>query len=111
MASLSLAMIVQRTIDEDVRIRWLRGPVGEPLTELVGPVDDPRVGTDATAEDGDEDRALLRSLIQGKTNREIADELGVGEETVGRRLAELYVRIGTTSRAEATAFAFQERVL
>ena len=49
--------------------------------------------------------------MQGKTNREIAEELGTDEQTVGRRLAELFVQIGATSRAEATAFAFREGVL
>ncbi len=35
----TLAMIAQRTVDEDVRVRWFRGPIGRELTRLVGPVD------------------------------------------------------------------------
>ncbi len=54
---------------------------------------------------------LLQSLVQGKTNAEIADELGIDEPAVARRLGELFARIGASSRAEATAFAFRERVL
>jgi DNA-binding NarL/FixJ family response regulator len=50
-------------------------------------------------------------LVQGKTNREIAEEMGIDEQAVTRRLGELFARIGASSRAEATAFAFQERVL
>ena len=69
------------------------------------------VPADGDAEPEGSDTALLRSLVQGKTNREIAEELGVDEQTVTRRLGELFVRIGASSRAEATAFAFQERVL
>jgi DNA-binding NarL/FixJ family response regulator len=107
--SLSLAMVVQRTTDEDVRVRWLRGPVGRELTKLVGPID--ATPTDGDDSVDDDDNVLLRSLVQGKTNREIADDLGIDEQAVSRRLAELYVRIGTTSRAEATAFAFQERIV
>jgi len=57
------------------------------------------------------DAELLRCLIQGRTNAEIAEELGLDEPTVARRLGELFARIGTSSRAEATAFAFRERVL
>jgi DNA-binding NarL/FixJ family response regulator len=57
------------------------------------------------------DTALLRSLVQGKTNREIGEELGMDEQAVTRRLGELFARIGASSRAEATAFAFHERVL
>jgi DNA-binding NarL/FixJ family response regulator len=49
--------------------------------------------------------------VQGKTNAEIAGELGIDEAAVARRLGELYVTIGASSRADATAFAFRERVL
>jgi DNA-binding CsgD family transcriptional regulator len=105
----SLAMIVQRTMDEDLRVRWLRGPVGRALTELAGPIE--AVPTGDRAEAPDADTALLRSLVQGKTNREIADELGTDEATISRRLTELFAQIGASSRAEATAFAFAEGVL
>jgi tetratricopeptide (TPR) repeat protein len=105
----TLAMIAQRTVDEDVRVRWFRSPIGRELTRLVGPVDQ------LPAADGFEqagvDPALLKSLMHGKTNGEIADELGIDESAVVRQLAELYAQIGATSRAEATAFAFRERVL
>jgi tetratricopeptide (TPR) repeat protein/DNA-binding CsgD family transcriptional regulator len=106
---LSLAMIAQRTLDEDVRVRWFRGPLGREMTRLAGPPETV-IPADA-AMDGaairDTDDALLRSLLQGLTNREIADELGIDEQAVTRRLAELFATIGASSRAEATAFAFQ----
>jgi hypothetical protein len=105
----TLAMIAQRTVDEEVRVRWFRSPIGRELTRLVGPVDQ------LPAADGFEqvgvDPALLKSLMHGKTNGEIAEELGIEESAVVRQLAELYAQIGATSRAEATAFAFRERVL
>jgi tetratricopeptide (TPR) repeat protein/DNA-binding CsgD family transcriptional regulator len=109
----SLAMIAQRTLDEDVRVRWFRGPVGREVSTLVGPLEAAIVGDG----DGDgahleeADAAMLRSLIQGRTNAEIAEELGLDETAVARTLGELFARIGTSSRAEATAFAFRERVL
>jgi DNA-binding CsgD family transcriptional regulator/tetratricopeptide (TPR) repeat protein len=105
----TLAMIAQRTKDEDARIRWLRGPIGRELSRLAGPIDAVPAGQEAQPEGADS--ALLRSLVQGKTNREIAEELGIDEQAVARRLGELFARIGASSRAEATAFAFQERVL
>ncbi len=107
----SLAMIVQRTIDEDVRVRWLRGPLGSEMVALAGPI------TTVVASDGEDgaaasdDDLLLQSLVQGKTNAEIAGELGIDEPAVDRRLGELYATIGASSRADATAFAFRERVL
>jgi DNA-binding NarL/FixJ family response regulator len=114
---LALAMIAQRTMDEDVRVRWFRGPTGREMTRLAGPVETFPAAPDADADgDGDgggtaRDEQLLRSLVQGKTNREIAAEIGIEEQAVTRRLGELFARIGASSRAEATAFAFHEGVL
>ncbi|MGZ4147880.1 MAG: helix-turn-helix transcriptional regulator, partial [Actinomycetota bacterium] len=107
----SLAMIAQRTIDEDVRVRWLRGPLGSEMVALAGPID----AIAASAGDGgapaDGDSLLLQSLVQGKTNAEIAGELGIDEPALERRLGQLFATIGASSRADATAFAFRERVL
>ena len=110
---LSLAMIAQRTLDEEVRVRWFRGPIGREMTRLAGPVESiPAVGAGGDGEALDRaDTALLRSLIEGKTNREIAEGSGIEEQAVVRRLSELFARIGASSRAEATAFAFRERVV
>ena len=110
---LSLAMIAQRTVDEDVRVRWFRGPIGRELTAAAGTLETrtaAEAGATASALGG-EDAELLRSLIQGRTNGEISQELGIDETSVRRRLGELFSRIGASSRAEATAFAFRERVL
>jgi DNA-binding NarL/FixJ family response regulator len=107
---ITLAMIVQRTLDEDVRVRWLRGPIGRELSRLVGPIAaEPADGR--TPSDDGSDEALLQRLVQGKTNAEIASELGIEEDALTRRLGELFARIGASSRAEATAFAFYQRVL
>jgi tetratricopeptide (TPR) repeat protein/DNA-binding CsgD family transcriptional regulator len=110
---LSLAMVAQRTIDEDVRVRWLRGPSGARMVELAGSLDVAGGGTTHGNGDGppDEDRRLLESLVHGKTNREIGEDLGIDETMVTRRLGELFATIGVSSRADATAFAFRERIL
>lgn len=108
---LSLAMIAQRTIDEDVRVRWLTGPLGREMADLAGPIDAVAASGGAGDAPADADALLLQSLVQGKTNTEIADELGIDEPAVERRLGELFAAIGASSRADATAFAFRERVL
>jgi DNA-binding NarL/FixJ family response regulator len=105
-------MVAQRTLDEDVRVRWFRGPVARELSALAGPLEvSPADGHEPTIAMDEADAELLRCLIQGRTNAEIAEELGLDEPAVARRLGELFARIGTSSRAEATAFAFRERVL
>jgi tetratricopeptide (TPR) repeat protein/DNA-binding CsgD family transcriptional regulator len=110
---LSLAMVAQRTLDEEVRVKWFRGPVARELSALAGPLD-AAGGADGRGQtiDLDEpDAELLRCLIQGRTNAEIAQDLGIDETAVARRLGELFARIGTSSRAEATVFAFREGVV
>ena len=113
---LALAMIAQRTVDEDVRVRWFHAPIGLEMTRLAGPLDDvPSSSGDQRGRDADgaetEDVELLRSLVRGNTNREIAEELGIDEAAVTRRLGQLFANIGASSRAEATALAFQQRDL
>jgi DNA-binding NarL/FixJ family response regulator len=110
---LILALAAQRIADEDVRVRWLRGPVGRELVSLAGPLDGQSLGPVEAGSSGavdDSDTELLKLLTEGLTNREIAERLGVEDEAVTRRLAEMLARIGASSRAEATAFAFREVV-
>jgi DNA-binding CsgD family transcriptional regulator/tetratricopeptide (TPR) repeat protein len=110
---LILTFTAQRIVDEGVRVRWFRGATGRELTRLAGPVDAFEAQADQT--DGDagidrEERRLLQLLAQGGTNQEIARELGVGEEAVARKLGELFVKIGATSRADATAIALGRKL-
>jgi DNA-binding NarL/FixJ family response regulator len=113
-----LTMVARRTLDEDVRVKWFRGPIGRELSSLAGASGD---GEDISGRDresaqdgaglGEEDVRLLWLLIEGRTNREIAHELEVSEHVVARRLAEIYARIGVSSPGEAAAFAFREGVV
>ena len=69
---LLLSRIVQGTVDDELRVKWLRGPVGRQLTELAGPIDEPMAPSDAetgraeTAAPAldDVDRRLLHLLTQ-----------------------------------------------
>jgi ATP/maltotriose-dependent transcriptional regulator MalT len=110
------ARIAQRTADEGVRVRWFRGPVGRELSRLTGAANGARpeeeaAGPGPAADVGEDDSRLLWLLIEGRTNREIAAELTMEEDAVARRLAEMYARIGVSSRGEAAAFAFREGVV
>jgi DNA-binding CsgD family transcriptional regulator len=111
---LLLAMAAMRTYDEDVRARWFRGPVGGELSKIVGPLQT-LDRSDGQRQPGlsldEQEMSLIRLLTQGRTNQEIGEELGMSEEDVRRRLAEMFSKIGASSRAEATAFAFREQVL
>ena len=45
--------------------------------------------------------ATLRSMADGKSNKEIAVELGISERTVKAHLGHLFEKLGVTSRTEA----------
>jgi DNA-binding CsgD family transcriptional regulator len=49
---------------------------------------------------------VLRLVASGGSNREIAAELVLSEKTVARHVANIFVKIGVSSRAAATAFAY-----
>ena len=111
--SVMLARIAQRTLDEEVRVKWFRGPVGSELSSLVGMMESIPKSQDGQAAPqlDKEETSLLRLLMEGRTNKEIAEEIGESEDKVVRRLGEMFARIGASSRAEATAFAFREKVV
>jgi DNA-binding NarL/FixJ family response regulator len=114
---MTAALIAQRITDEGVRVRWFRGPVGRELSQLAGSLPDgpqpPQAGGngDRGTALAEEETHLLRLLIEGRTNREIAADLGLSEEDVARRLTEMYARIGVSSRGQAAVFAFREGVV
>jgi len=49
--------------------------------------------------------AALRSMADGRTNKEIAVALGISERTVKSHMAHLFEKLGVTSRTEAVKIA------
>ena len=54
---------------------------------------------------------VLRLVASGKTNRAVANVLGLSEKTVARHVSNILTKIGVPSRAAATAYAYQHRVI
>ena len=63
------------------------------------------VAVEGTAELSDREREVVRILAQGRTNREIATELWVSEQTVKFHLRNSYRKLGVSTRGEATRWA------
>lgn len=49
---------------------------------------------------------LLRSLVAGKSNRQIAVDFGLAESTIKNNLSALFHKIGVRDRTQAVLFAF-----
>jgi DNA-binding CsgD family transcriptional regulator len=76
-------------------------PDADAITAMLGgPVPLPRGLTAREVE-------VLRLVAAGKTNREIAAELVISEHTVARHLQNTFGKLDVSSRAAATAFAFE----
>ena len=50
---------------------------------------------------------VLRLVATGMTNREIAAELFLSEKTVARHVSNIFTKLRVSSRAAATAYAYQ----
>jgi DNA-binding NarL/FixJ family response regulator len=55
----------------------------------------------------DREVEVLRLVAAGKTNHAIAQELFISDHTARRHLQNIFAKLGVSSRAAATAFAFQ----
>lgn len=50
---------------------------------------------------------VLRLIATGRTNRVIAGDLFLSEKTVARHVSNIFTRLGLSSRAAATAYAYE----
>jgi DNA-binding NarL/FixJ family response regulator len=50
---------------------------------------------------------VLQIIATGKTNRAIAAELFLSEKTVARHVSNIFMKLGVSSRAAATAYAYE----
>jgi DNA-binding NarL/FixJ family response regulator len=59
----------------------------------------------------DREIEVLRLIASGITNRGIAGKLRISEKTVARHVSNIFVKLDLSSRAAATAYAFQHGVI
>jgi DNA-binding NarL/FixJ family response regulator len=53
---------------------------------------------------------ILRLVATGRTNRAIADELALSEKTIARHISNIFSKLDVSSRAAATAYAFEHHL-
>lgn len=73
------------------------------LTEGTGA----RSNTGAAAMLSARERQVLAHLAARRTNREIATRLVISQHTVGRHVENIFTKLGVSSRAAATAYAYE----
>ena len=54
---------------------------------------------------------VLRLIAAGKTNKAIAAELVLSERTVERHVSNMFTKLGLSSRAAATSYAYEHRLV
>ncbi len=54
---------------------------------------------------------VLLLVAAGKTNRAIATQLFISERTVDRHVSNIFLKLGVSSRAAATAFAYEHELI
>ena len=53
---------------------------------------------------------VLRLIARGRSNKQIANDLVLSVRTVERHIANIYVKAGVRTKAQATAYAFGHNV-
>ena len=54
---------------------------------------------------------VLRLLVRGLSNREIAEELVISRRTAGSHVEHIYTKIGASNRAQASLFAMRHGLM
>ncbi|WP_284618633.1 helix-turn-helix domain-containing protein [Aquabacterium humicola] len=67
--------------------------------------------TDPTAALTERERQVLRLVATGLTTKAIARQLGLSPKTVDRHLGNLFAKLGVASRAAATAWAYEHKLV
>jgi len=54
---------------------------------------------------------ILRLVTSGRTNRQLAEELGVSTRTIDAHLRSIYAKLGVKSRSAATRYAVEHELV
>jgi len=54
---------------------------------------------------------VLALVATGKTNKAIAEALGLSEKTVARHLSNMFTKLDISSRAAMTAYAYRNHLV
>jgi non-specific serine/threonine protein kinase len=116
----TLATTRARLGEETFAVAWTRGHE-RPLPDVIAAAAEVRItspgrvsrrkgaqGTDRPSDLSPRELDVLRHLVAGKTDREIAGALFIGVRTVETHVSHLFTKLRVTARAEAAAVAVRQ---
>ena len=89
---------------------YVQPSLAKPLLARYVVTDGP-VSSDPPAQLTPRQLQLLRALAGGRSNKELAHDLGISEATVKGYLKELYARVGVRSRAGAVGYGMRQGLI
>jgi ATP/maltotriose-dependent transcriptional regulator MalT len=113
-ARLAIGLACRELSDDDTAA--MEFAVARKTLEELGAVDEvarldaltrPTAARDAASGLTGRELQVLELVAAGKTNREIAADLVISEKTVARHISNIFTKLGVSSRAAATAYAFR----
>ena len=103
-----------QTSDDSIRARWLSTPLMSELMTLVGGDEAVRMlpsGAAVPAGLSLDEVEMLRRVMAGQTNKEIAQAEDRDEQDVAKEVARIFEAIGATTRGEAATAALREGIV
>jgi len=84
-----------------------RSPESQPVAGVLAPLGGLGQARSLTPREAE----VLRLIASGRSNQQIADELGITVNTIERHIANIYRKLQITSRTQATAYALNHGAL
>jgi len=97
------------TLEFDAALKTFEKLGARPDVDLVKSLASP--STEAAGVLTARETEVLGLLATGRTNRAIAQHLRISEKTVARHLSNIFIKIGVSTRSEATAYAFRHQLV
>jgi DNA-binding NarL/FixJ family response regulator len=101
------AAFVVKHIDPQDLAAALRQVAQETVFQVLGSSESGEESAAKTAGITESELRVLRALAQGRSNKQIAAELFITEQTVKFHLTNIYRKLNVSNRTEATRFAYQ----
>jgi DNA-binding NarL/FixJ family response regulator len=101
------AAFVVKHVDPGDLASALRQIANETVFQVLGSTESSEDSAAKTAGITESELRVLRALAQGKSNKQIAADLFITEQTVKFHLTNIYRKLDVSNRTEATRFAYQ----